>query len=102
MTHPANDSQDYWYIRVPKSRCREPQFHFFQQVGLHWEDDEGNHFYDLGEIVGIRYNARGKQAGQWTYLLRYLKCDADPSLKGSEDDYFEAESHLLPDNTVIE
>ncbi len=32
----------------------------------------------------------------------YLKCEFEPSLNGSEDDYFEPESRLVADDTAIE
>lgn len=102
MTDPANNAEEYWYIRVPKTRASKPEFHFFEQVGSHWEDGDGNHYYDIGEIIGIKYSAKGNQPGQWKYLMRYLKCDFDPSLDGSEDDYFVAESRLIADDTAIE
>lgn len=101
MTDSANNAQDYWYIRVPKSRCPKPNFHFFDQVGIHWEDDQGRHYYDIGEIIAIKYVVKGNQPGQWYYLIRYLKCDFDPSFNGKEDDCFEAESHLVADDTAI-
>lgn len=102
MTDPVNNSEEYWYIRVPKARASEPQFHFFDRIGTHWTDDEGNHYYDIGEIIGIKNTVKGDRPGQWTYLMRYLKCDFEQSLNGLEDDYFLAESCLVPDDTVIE
>ncbi len=101
MTDSANNSQGYWYIPALKTRCSQPKFHFFEQVGIHWEDDEGNHFYDIGEIIAIKYVVKGNHPGQWYYLIRYLKCNFDPSFNGNEDECFEAESHLVADNTVL-
>ncbi len=101
MTDPANNAQDYWYIRVPKSRFPEPKFYFCQQVGLPWEDVEGDRYYDIGEIIGIVYTVRGDNSAQWHYQIRYLKCSYEPSLNGEEDEYFELESRLVPDNTAI-
>ncbi len=102
MTDPANNPQDYWYIPVPKARCSQPNFHFFEQVGIHWEDGEGNHYYDIGEIIAIKYVVKDNQLGQWYYQVRFLKCDSDPSCNGKEDEYFEPESRLVADDTVLE
>jgi hypothetical protein len=33
--------------------------------------------------------------------MRYLRCDFDSDLNGSEDGYFEAESHLVADDRAI-
>jgi hypothetical protein len=102
MTDSVQNSQDYGYITFPKTRCSPPRFHFFQQVGNHWEDDEGNHYYDIGEIIGIKYVAKNNQPGQWYYQMRYLKCDFNPSLNGKEDECFEAEFRLVADQTSLE
>lgn len=102
MTDPTQNSQDYWYIRIPKSRCSKPNFHFFQQLGFHWEDDDGNHYYDIGEVIAIKYVAKGDESGEWYYQMRYLRCTFDPSLNGEEDECFEAESRLVADNTILE
>lgn len=101
MTDRDNNSQDYWYIRVPKARCPKPDFDFFQQVGLAGKDDRGNYYYDIGEIIGIQYTAENNKIGQWSYLMRYLKCDYNPSLNGLDDGYFESSSRLVADDTIL-
>ena len=102
MTDQLNDSQDYWYIRVPKSRCSKPNFHFFEQIGFPWEDEEGDRYYDIGEVIGMKYTNKGNQPGQWFYQMRYLKCEFDPFLNGLEEECFEAQSRFVADDTEID
>ncbi len=102
MTDPVNNPQEYWYIRVPKTRASEPQFHFFEQIGFSWEDADGNHYYDIGEIIGIKFRKKGNQPGQWFYQMRHLRCEFDPFLNGSEEEYFEAEYRFVADHSVLE
>lgn len=101
LTDRDNNLHDYWYIRVPKARCPEPDFHFFQQVGWAGKDDWGNYYYDIGDIVGIQYTAEGNKIGQWSYLMHYLNYDYNPSLNGLDDGYFEPDSRLVADDTIL-
>jgi hypothetical protein len=41
------------------------------------------------------------RAAQWYYRIRFLQCDENPSLVGSYDDIFEAEPHLVADESAI-
>ena len=78
-----------------------PKFYLGQQVGLPWEDEFGKSCYDIGVIIGMQYIAMCDRAAQWYYRIRFLKCDDNPSLVGSYDEIFEAESHLVADETAI-
>ena len=102
MTDRANNPEDYWYIRVPKALASKPNFHLFDRVGFRWQDGDGNCYYDIGEVIGIKHTAGGNQPGQWFYQMRYLRCEFDPFLNGSEEEYFEAESRFVADDTVLE
>jgi hypothetical protein len=101
MTDRANEPQQYWYIRVPKAKFPESKFHFDEQVAIHWEDDQGNRYCDIGLIVGMQYVVQGNHPAQWYYRIRYLKCDHTPWLVGLEDDDFEEESCLVSNDSVI-
>ena len=101
MTDRPLDSQQYWYIRVPKNKFPLPKFDIGQQVGLLGEDDCGNWYYDIGEIIGMKYLAYKGELAQWHYLFRYLKCDYNPSLVGTIDAHFCEESRLVADDTAI-
>ena len=91
----------YWHIRVPEGEYPKAKFHFGQQVGLHWEDEEGNPQYDIAVIIGMAYGARGYNRPEWTYLIRMLKCDSSPEMVGSDDGNFVYESSLVADFTDI-
>lgn len=54
MTDRLQDPQQYWYIPVPKNKFAKPKFYPGQQVGYSWEDEFGNAYYDIGEIVGMQ------------------------------------------------
>ena len=101
MTDQLRDSQQCWYIPVPKNKFPKPKFYLGQQVGLPGEDDLGNFYYDIGEIIGMKYLAYPGEPAQWHYLFRYLKCDYNPSLVGSVDAHFCEESRLVADDTAI-
>ncbi len=101
MTDETDESQDYWYIKVPKAKYPFPRFYPTQQVGIPWEDD-GQLYYDIGVIIGMIYGESDDQPGQWYYFFRYLKCDYEPSLIGSKDWHFIEESGLVADNTALE
>jgi hypothetical protein len=49
------------------------------------------------EYVGDR-----DHPAQWYYRIRFLKCDHQPSIVGSYDQYYEPESNFVADNTVSE
>jgi hypothetical protein len=91
----------YWHILVPQREYPRPKFHIGQQVGSHWQDEDGNPQYDIGIIIGMAYGARGYNQPEWTYLLRWLKCDSDPEILGTDDGNFVYESSLVADSTVI-
>ncbi len=101
MTERANEPPLYWYIRIP-STCPQPRFHFEQQVGIAGEDERGNRYYDIGKVIGMLYGSDNCLLEEWYYLVRYLKCDANPSFVGSDDGYFIEESALVADDTVLE
>ncbi|HEY9635657.1 MAG TPA: hypothetical protein V6D14_19795 [Coleofasciculaceae cyanobacterium] len=101
MTDRTNEPQQYWYVQVPKNKFPKAKFYLGQQVGLPGEDDLGNSYYDIGEIIGMKYLAYEGESAQWHYLVRYLKCDYNPSLVGSVDAHFCEESRLVDDYTAI-
>ena len=102
MTDNSQELQHYWVICIPKHKFPEPKFSLGQQVGLSWEDEFGNPFYDIGEIAGMQYVAEGKQPAQWYYRMHLLRCACEPWLDGKYDELFEPESCLVADDTVIE
>jgi hypothetical protein len=101
MTNQSLDPQQYWQIQLPIQQFPKSKFQFGEQVALHWEDDQGNHYCDIGVIVGMEYIAEGNKPAQWYYRIRFLKCDYQPSLVGSYDDYYEPESRFVADHTAI-
>ncbi|HEY9740358.1 MAG TPA: hypothetical protein V6C90_07695 [Coleofasciculaceae cyanobacterium] len=50
----------------------------------------------------MQYGAFGYDRSEWSYLIRWLKCDSSPKLIGSDHRRFESESNLVVDNTDIE
>ena len=102
MTDETDESQDYWYIKVPVQKFPKPSFYPTQQVGIPWQDDEGNSYYDIGEIIGMIYGESDDHLGQWYYFFRYLKCDYEPSLIGLRNWHFIEESGLVADDTRLE
>lgn len=101
MTEKPEKPQQYWYIQVPAQKFPQPKFHPGQQVRLHWEDEHGMSHDDIGEIIGMLYGASDYKCSEWYYLIRFLKCEKNPSLVGKDDGYFVEESSLVADNTAI-
>ncbi len=101
MTKKAKKRHKHWHIKVPKKQFSKPMFHAGEQVGVPHEDDQGRRYYDIGKIIGMQYGASGDQLGKWYYLIRYLKCDYNPSLVGSDDRNYIEESRLVVDNTDL-
>lgn len=102
MTDTPEDSQRYWQIQIPSDRLPEPLFHFTTQVGIPYEDDQGNSYYDIGIVIGMEYVENRHKRIVWSYRVRYLKCEGNPSLIGLDDDTYYEESCLVADDTVIE
>lgn len=101
MTESNPDSQQYWQIKAPKAKFAQPKFYFGQQVGIPWQDDQGNSYYEIGEIMGMQYETSGNYANQWSYRLRLLWSNSSPWRIGRDDDMFEPECHLVADDTDI-
>ncbi|HEY9710812.1 MAG TPA: hypothetical protein V6D48_21580 [Oculatellaceae cyanobacterium] len=53
-------------------------------------------------IIGMEYTGSCNEPKGWSYRIRFIKCDYNPSLVGSEDEKFIAEALLVTDNTVLE
>ena len=101
MTHTNHRRPRYWHIKVPQGRYPRPKFYFDQQVGVHWQNEEGNAEYDIGVIIGMQHGAKGYQRREWSYLIRWIKCDSSPEIIGSDDGNFIYESSLVADFTKI-
>lgn len=102
MTDPTPEPQSYWYIKVPRNKNPKPKFHIDQQIGSYWEDEFANLHCDIGVIIGMQYGASDYNRSEWSYLIRWLKCDSSPKLIGLDDRRFDHESNLVVDNTDIE
>ena len=101
MTNQALDQQQYWQIQLPLGQFPKSKYQFGEQVAIHYKDDLGNHYCEIGVIVGMEYVAEGDQAAQWYYRICFLKCDDQPSLVGSYDLYYEPEDRFVADNSAI-
>lgn len=99
MTDQHQESHQYWYIPVPKVQFPEAKFHFGAQVAIHSQDDLGNCYCEIGQIIGMQYTAESNQNAQWSYRIRFLKCDHSPWLVGLYDEYFEEESRFVADES---
>jgi hypothetical protein len=53
MTDQALNPQQYWQIQLPIAHFLKSKFQFGDRVVIHWEDDLGNHYSDLGVIIGM-------------------------------------------------
>jgi hypothetical protein len=102
MTDRQLDPQQYWQIQLPIAQFPKSKFQFGDQVAIHWEDDKGDRYCDIGVIVGMEYIAKRNKPAQWYYRIRFLKCDHNPWMVGSYDDHYELESCFVADTTVIE
>jgi hypothetical protein len=102
MTDQVLDPQQYWQIQLPIADFLKSKYQFGDRVVTHWEDDLGNHYSDVGVIIGMEYIGDRDHPAQWYYRIRFLKCDHQPSLVGSYDQYYEPESNFVTDNTVSE
>lgn len=102
MTQPRNRRDRYWHIKAPQRQFPKSKFDFGQQVGMHWQDEDGNAQYDIGVIIGMQYGAKGYNRPEWAYLLRWLKCDSSPEIVGSDDGNFIYESSLVADFTPMD
>ncbi len=101
MTNRALDPQQCWQIHVPIAQFPKSKFQFGEQVAIYGEDDLGNHYCDIGVIVGMEYIAEGDQPAQWYYRIKYLKFDDSPWLVGTYDLDFVEESRFVADDTEI-
>jgi hypothetical protein len=101
MTNRALDPQQYWQIQLPIQQFPKSKFQFDDQVAIYGEDAQGNRYCDIGVIVGMEYIAEGNEKAQWYYRIRFLKCDYNPWLVGSYDDYYQPESRFVADNRAI-
>jgi hypothetical protein len=101
MTDSNRDSQEYWQIKAAKAKFAQPNFYFGQQVGMHWEDNQGNSYYEIGEIIGMQYETSGDYPNQWSYRLRLLWSNSCPWRIGRDGDSFEPESSLVADDTDL-
>lgn len=100
ITHQTPHHPRYWRIKASQGLYPRPKFHFGQQVRSHWQDEEGSAQCDIGVIIGMQYGARGYDRPEWSYLIRWLKCDTNPDIVGSDDGEFSYESSLVDDLTV--
>jgi len=101
MTDCDRDRQQYWLIEAPKTKFPQPKFHYGQQVGLHWKDDEGNSYYEIGEIIGMQYETSIGYLNQWSYRLRLIWSNSCPWRIGLEEETFDPESSLVADDTDL-
>lgn len=97
MTNQPLNPQQCWQIHLPISQFPKSKFQFGDCVAIHGQDDLGNYYSEIGEIIGMEYVAESDQPAQWYYRLRFLKCDHQPSLIGTYDYYYEPESCLVVD-----
>ena len=101
MTHQSNRRPRYWHIKAPQRHYPRAKFHFGQQVGFNWQDEEDNAQYDIGIVIGMLFRAKGYHRPEWAYLVRWLKCDTDPNSVGSDDGNFIYEYSLVADFTEL-
>jgi hypothetical protein len=94
--------QQYWWIKIPIALFPKPKFYLGQQVGVPWEDEQGDRYYDIGIIVGMQYAAFDDSPSEWYYRLHIIRSDSCPWQIGFDRDYFEPESSLVTDDTAIE
>ncbi len=101
MTDRPLDLQQYWQIQLPIAQFPKSKFQFGDQVAIHWENELGDRYSDIGVIVGMEYIAPGDKPAQWYYRIRILKCDHQPGLVGRYDEHYEPESCFVADNTDL-
>ncbi|HEY9636048.1 MAG TPA: hypothetical protein V6D14_21765 [Coleofasciculaceae cyanobacterium] len=77
-------------------------FHYGQHVRSLWVDEYGRPRQDIGEIIGMQYGASINRRAEWYYLIRFLRCEANPTLVWSDDSCFIEESGLGADDTMSE
>ena len=102
MTNQQPNQQQYWQIQLPLAKFPKSKFQFGDRVAQHWEDDQGDHYCDIGEIIGMEYVAECDCPAQWYYRLRFVRYDYQPSLVGTYDQYYEPESCLVADQEAME
>lgn len=95
MAHRRIPGQRYWHVLVPQTQYPRPKFHPGDRVACHWQDEQGNPQYDMGEIIGMQYGASGYDRPEWSYLIRLLESSSSPSLVGSDDGNYIYESSLV-------
>lgn len=97
MTNQQPNPQQCWQINLPLAKFPKSKFQFGDRVARHGEDDQGNHYCEIGEIIGMEYIAESDRQSQWYYRLRFLKCNYQPALVGSYNYDYEPESCLVAD-----
>ena len=97
IAHQTSRRLRYWRIKARQELYPRPKFYFGQQVRSHWQDEDGSAQYDIGVVIGMQYGARGYDRPEWSYLIRWLKCDSSPDIVGSDDGEFNYESSLVAD-----
>ena len=110
MTNQQPNSQHCWQINLPIAKFPKSKFQFGDCVAINGQDDLGNHYCEVGEIIGMEYvaesdcprdSANGDCNAQWYYRLRFLKCDHQPTLVGSYNYDYEPESYLVADHQPL-
>lgn len=56
MTNQQPNSQQ-WQINLPLAKFPKSKFQFGDRVAIHGQDDLGNHYCEVGEIIGMEYVA---------------------------------------------
>lgn len=102
MTDRPSDPQQYWQIQLPLTRFPKAKFQFDDRVAIYGEDDRGNRYCEIGVIIGMEYVGDRDARGQWHYRICFLKCDHNPWIVGSYDDYYEPESRFVADKSASE
>jgi hypothetical protein len=102
MTNQQPNSQQCWQINLPIAKFPKSKFQFGDCVARHGQDDLGNHYSEIGEIIGMEYVVesdcpKGDRQSQWYYRLRFLKCNHQPALVGFYNYDYEPESCLVAD-----
>jgi hypothetical protein len=101
MTDRPADPQQYWQIQLPIQQFPKSKFQFGDRVAIHWEDDHGTRYCDIGVIVGMQYIAEPNQPAEWFYRIRFVKCDHQPEIVDLYDEYYEPESRFVADKIAI-